>query len=39
MTGIEYEWDTKAKDEESKDIWYEASESNTYSKFDIPKEL
>jgi len=31
MTGIEGESDTKTKDEESGDIWCEASESKTHS--------
>jgi hypothetical protein len=39
MTWIKDEGDTKANDEESGDIWCEASESKTHSKYDILEEL
>jgi hypothetical protein len=35
MTGIEGEGDTKAKDEESGDIWCESLEFKTHSESDI----
>jgi len=39
ITRMEDEGDTKVKDEESGDIWWEAPESKTHSKYDIPEEL
>ena len=39
ITGIENEWDTKAKDEESWDLWCEAQKSKIYLEYDIPQEL
>jgi hypothetical protein len=39
ITGIENEWDTKAKDEESWDLWCETPKSKTYLEYGIPEEL
>jgi hypothetical protein len=39
IIGMEGEGDTKVKNEEYGDIWCEAPESKTYSKYDIPEEL
>ena len=36
---MEDKGDTEVKDEESGDKWWEAPESKTHSKFDIPEEL
>jgi len=38
ITRMEGEGETEVKDEESGDIWCEASESKTHSECDIPKE-
>jgi hypothetical protein len=39
ITRIEDEWDKKAKDEESWDLWCEAQKSKIYLEYDIPQEL
>ena len=39
MTGIEGEEDTEAKDEKSRDMWYEAPKSKTHSECNILEEL
>jgi len=39
ITRIEGEGDTKVKNEESRDIWYEEPESKTHSECNIPVEL
>ena len=39
ITGMEGEWETKVKDEESRDIWCKVPESKAYLECGISKEL
>ena len=39
ITGMEGEWDTKVKDEESGDIWFETPESKTHLECDIHEKI